>query len=201
VGSRFKGRTAQARSHRSRRLVFTGCLGLLQLRNGEAAKALDSFDREVSDAGISIYFREYRVNARVAAGYAHLAANDPPAASDAFRRALEVMPSNGRALLGLQQASVRGGQTADAASLASRGDESIMELTKAGRGAEAAMLSASVEVARGDVRSASEILERLLGAAPPGQFGWMIPIDPALAPLRGHASFQPVLALLSARAS
>ncbi len=177
-------------------------LGLLQLRRGEIAAALESFDREVNEGRrTSIYFREYRVNALIGTGYGHLAANDPPAAIGAFQRALEAMDSNGRALLGLQQACARSGRTADAESLGMRVEDGIAELAKSGRWAHAAMLRASVEVARGHFHAARSAIERLLEQAPPGQTGWIMPIDPALELSRNHSSFEPVLALLSARAS
>jgi hypothetical protein len=74
-------------------------------RQRDIAKALESFDRELNEARrTSIYCREYQSNALVGAGYAHLAADDP-AATDAFGRGLDLFPSNGRALVGLQQAS------------------------------------------------------------------------------------------------
>jgi DNA-binding winged helix-turn-helix (wHTH) protein/Flp pilus assembly protein TadD len=176
--------------------------GLLQFRAGAVGAALQSFARELDEARrTSIYFREYRVNALVATGFAYLAAEDPGRAVEAFSLALESFPNNGRALLGLQQASLRTGLTADAQRLGVRVEGSIAELTKGGRGGEAAAVSAALEVARGNFTSASEILERLLEHAPWGQTGWMLPVDPALAPLRGDASFERVLARLSARAS
>ena len=46
-----------------------------------------------------------------------------------------------------------------------------------------------------------EAERRLLEQAPPGQVGWMIPIDPALQALRHHANFAHVAKLLSTRAS
>jgi DNA-binding winged helix-turn-helix (wHTH) protein/Tfp pilus assembly protein PilF len=176
--------------------------GLLQLRHGEVAPALESFEREVTDARpTSIYFREYCVNALVGSGYAHLAAARHAAAMDAFHAALERMPSNGRALLGLQRALARRRRATDAASLAPRLATCIGELASAGRGAEAAMLRAGVEAARGNADAACDVLARLLEDAPLGQTGWMIPIDPALALLRGRPSFDAVLTLLSARAA
>lgn len=42
------------------------------------------------------------------------------------------------------------------------------------------MLRAAVEAARGNADAACDVLKRLLEDAPPGQTGWMTPIDPAL---------------------
>jgi hypothetical protein len=90
---------------------------------------------------------------------------------------------------------------ADARALESRVKNCLDELRDAGRLAEAALLGSAANVARGRVTEASDVLERLLKQAPPGQVGWMIPIDPALRELREHPSMEPVVALLSARAS
>ena len=79
--------------------------GLLQLREGAVGAALVAFAKELDEAReSSVYFREFRVNALLGAGYGHLSIGDAAGAADAFRMALESLPSNGRALLGLEQA-------------------------------------------------------------------------------------------------
>jgi hypothetical protein len=77
----------------------------------------------------------------------------------------------------------------------------VTELGAGGRIAEAAMVRAAALVARGDLDAAGLTLQRLLDAAPPGQVGWLIPIDPALAPLRGVAAFEKISARLASRAA
>jgi tetratricopeptide (TPR) repeat protein len=176
--------------------------GLLQLRSGDVAAAVASFDREINEGcQTSIYYREYRVNALLGKGYAHLAAGDAEVAAHAFQSVLGSMPTNARALLGLQRVADRRGRVSEAESLLARVHDSLAELTKGGRLVEAALVRASIDAARGADEHASEILQRLLKNAPPGQAGWSIPIDPAFAPLREAPCFARVLTSLSSRAS
>ena len=75
------------------------------------------------------------------------------------------------------------------------------KLTDSGRLAEAALLCAAIESARGDDEAACATLHRLLEQAPPGPVGWMIPIDPSLQSLRKHKDFARLASLLALRAS
>jgi cytochrome c-type biogenesis protein CcmH/NrfG len=123
--------------------------------------------------------------------HAYLFANDPSAARDAFQAALEIVPSNGRALLGLQTAHVRAGNHADAELLRPRLKAVLLELVNSSRRADAAMLS--LDVADGASANTSRTLAQLLELAPHGQAGWTIPIDGALTALRSDSSFEQVL--------
>jgi tetratricopeptide (TPR) repeat protein len=176
--------------------------GLLQLREGSIGGALVAFARELDEAReSSVYFREFRVNALIGAGYAHLAIDDAGGAVEAFRSALESLPSNGRALLGLERALSKTGFAAEATLLLRRVDRSIDELTQGGRRAEAVFVAAAKLTAQGQHEQAIQSLEQLLDRAPAGHTGWIIPLDPSLAPLRQHAAFERVLARLATRAS
>ena len=175
--------------------------GLLQLRAGDIGKALTSFTREMDSRATSIYYREFRVDALVGAGHAHLAANDAAGAADAFRQALHSHASNARALLGLHQALSRAGLGRESQLLLPRVEKSLAELVQGGRFGEAALIKAALETSRGHGGTAVGILEELLTKAPAGQTGWMIPIDPALAALREEPAFAALLARLAARAS
>jgi DNA-binding winged helix-turn-helix (wHTH) protein len=176
--------------------------GLLQLRAQAIGGALVAFAKELDEAReTSVYFREFRVNALIGAGYAHLAIDDAAGAVEAFRAALTSLPSNGRALLGLEQALSKTGFAAESTLLLPRIDAAIEELTRGGRLTEAAFVAAANLTARGRHEMAIQILEHLLDRAPAGHTGWIIPIDPSLAPLRQHAAFERVLSRLAARAS
>ena len=201
------GAAAQAReaSHEASLFPAVGLHwlhGLLLLRNGHVGPAITSFAHEIdqSQSG-QIYAREFRVNAQVAAGFAHLAAHDPAGATDAFRSALETLPRNGRALIGLYRALEQTSFAAEPPQLLPKIDGIVAELASGGRLAEAAIVSAASHVARGDVRTACSTLQRLLDDAPPGQAGWLIPIDPALATLRSSSGFEKIAAQLAARAA
>jgi DNA-binding winged helix-turn-helix (wHTH) protein len=176
--------------------------GLLLLRERQIGLAIESFAREMDELReAQIYAGEFRVNAQVAAGFAHLAARDASGAVDAFRMALETLPRNGRALIGLYTALQMTALAQEAQLLLPQIDLAIAELRAGHRRGEAALIQAAVQAARGDLDAACATLEQLLEAAPPGQVGWQIPIDPALAPLRGHATYPRILALLAARAA
>jgi DNA-binding winged helix-turn-helix (wHTH) protein len=176
--------------------------GLLLLRAGQIGPAILSFARELDQTSESrIYGVEFRVNAQVAAGFAHLAASDPAGATEAFRSALEILPRNGRALIGLYQALSQTSLAPDAPLLLARADSAILELGAGGRMAEAALIRAAAQAARGQLDAACGTLQQLLDAAPPGHIGWLIPIDPALAPLRAVPAFEKITARLASRAA
>jgi tetratricopeptide (TPR) repeat protein len=170
--------------------------GLLLLRDGQVARAIVSFAREIDglpDKGQD----DVRRDAQVGAGFAHLAAGDAAGAIDAFRLALETQPRHGRALIGLQYAFRQTSLAAEAELLTPQIDRAVAAET---RYDEAAQLAAAAKLIRGDRDGACETLMRLLMQAPPGLAGWTIPIDPALSALRQHREYQTMLALLASRA-
>ncbi len=176
--------------------------GLLLLRRAAIGDALRAFTREIDSARESnIYSAEFRLNAVVASGFAHLAARDADGALRAFRSALELHHANARALIGLTRALVSLDATDEATHVLRRTDQARNELVTGGRLAEATLVAAAAESASGRTDVAIQRLERLLDQAPPGQIGWQIPIDPALALLREHPAYDRLTARLAARAS
>jgi hypothetical protein len=141
------------------------------------------------------------VNAQVAAGFAHLGVRDAVGATEAFRSALETVPRNGRALIGLYQALLQTPLAPNASLLLPQIGRSINELIAGGRPSEAALVTAALQVARGDLNAAGATIQQLVESAPPGQTGWIIPIDPALAPLRSARGFEQIAAILARRAA
>ena len=202
-----KGATSQSRQAGATDSLFPAfglhwLSGLLQLRTRAIGGALVAFAKELDEAReTSVYFREFRVNALIGAGYAHLAIDDAGGATEAFRSALELLPTNGRALLGFEQALSRTGFAAESALLLPRINRAVEELRSGGRLTEAALVTAANLTAHQQHGTAIQILEELLARAPAGHTGWLIPIDPSLAPLREHAEFERVLARLATRAS
>jgi tetratricopeptide (TPR) repeat protein len=176
--------------------------GLLLLRFQQRGAALHALTREIdADSDARIYGAEFSVNALVAAGFAHLEADDATGAIEAFRWALERHPRNGRALVGLSRALAKTSAADEGRTLRLRIDAAIDELHRGGRTAEAALVHAAACAARGEFDVGCAVLQHLLDAAPPGQTGWLIPIDPALAPLRSHPGFAALLTRLAARAA
>jgi DNA-binding winged helix-turn-helix (wHTH) protein len=201
------GATAQSRQLGHDRSPFPAIglhwlRGLLLLRERQVGLAIESFAREMDELREpQIYAAEFRVNAQVSAGYAHLAAADATGAVDVFRMALETLPRNGRALVGLYAAFQKTSLAREARLLLPEIDQTVAELRAAQRLGEAALIAAAAQAACGEADRACELLEELLESAPPGQAGWQIPIDPALASLRGHRRYPQILALLAARAA
>jgi tetratricopeptide (TPR) repeat protein len=201
------GATAQSRQFAHEAAPFPSIglhwlRGLLLLRERQVGLAIESFAREMDELRDAlIYSGEFRVNAQVAAGFAHLSAGDASGALDVFRMALETLPRNGRALLGLYAAFQRTSLAHEAQSLLAQIDIAVAELRAGHRAGEAALVHAAAQAVRGDLDAACATLEQLLESAPPGQVGWQIPIDPALASIRGHAAYPRILALLAARAA
>jgi DNA-binding winged helix-turn-helix (wHTH) protein len=176
--------------------------GLLRMRDGAIGEAIAAFAREIDDAQSErVYAGEFRVNAQIAAGYAHLSVNDASGAAEAFRAALETLPRNGRALIGLYRALSRTSFAREAGELLTQVDHTVAELRQGGRPGEAALVAAAARAARGDLEGGCTLLRQLLDAAPDGLTGWLIPIDPALADLRQSPAFAAVLSRLAARAS
>lgn len=176
--------------------------GLLLLHERQVGLAIEAFAREIDELQeAQAYAREVRVHAQVAAGFAHLAARDATGAVDVFRMSLETVPWSGRALVGLYMAFQQTSLARDARSLLAQLDQTVVELSRTDHSGEAALIAAATEGARGNLDAGCAMLERMLLEAPPGHAGWLIPIDPALAPLRAHTRFAQVLALLAARAA
>jgi hypothetical protein len=148
-----------------------------------------------------IYAAEFRANAQVAMGFAHLAAGDPGSAADAFHVALETLPRHGRALVGLYEALCQVGRSQAAEPLLAQVDAVVEELAISQRPSEAALVKAAAEATRGDRDAACTTLQNLLEHAPPGHAGWLIPIDPALAAVRTHPQYPQLMGLLGARAT
>ena len=176
--------------------------GLVFLHRGAVGDALRAFGREI-DTGreTSVYYPEFRRNATIASGFAHLSANDGDGAVRAFREALEHQPTNGRALIGLHKALVQVGAVDEGGAVLRHVDATLAELMKGGRHAEAALIRAAAASATGRHDAALATLDMLLDQAPLGQVGWQLPIDPALADLRSEPGFERLLARVAARAS
>ena len=162
--------------------------GLILAARGDRTSALECMAEEIN-AGASghIYAREFIVNARVASGFIHLDANDRDAASAAFAEASR----HPKAIVGAYAIS------SDRAMV----ETAIAELAHSERHAEHAIVSAGAQIVRGELDSAIETLDRLLTQAPTGPAGWIVPIDPMLAAIRGHAAVSGLFSKLSARAA
>lgn len=176
--------------------------GLVLQARGATAEALACFEEEIQTrASGHIYAAEFAVNARVAVGFICLTQGDTDAASAAFRAALDEAPGHARATLGLAAALMRRGGASAGTGDAVATDNAVAALIAGGRTGEAALVAAGLDGMRGQTQRAMDHLSQLLRSAPAGRAGWIIPVDPMLADLRLARGYQPLLAILAARAA
>jgi DNA-binding winged helix-turn-helix (wHTH) protein/tetratricopeptide (TPR) repeat protein len=175
-------------------------LGLVRLARGDAAEAQREFHREIASGPNQLYAPEFAMNAHDGAGFAHLAAGDPHAATTEFESALTLFPEHARSLVGLGAAAIAAGDTAAAATALERSVSAIEGLRRGGRTAEAALAEAFQHAVQRRDEEAVSVLQTMLERADMPFTGWTIPVEPIFTPLRSTPSFQRLLAQLSDRA-
>ena len=162
--------------------------GLIHLARDDRQSALDAFERELTSEGDGhLYGRECCANTWYAIGALRLRQGDREAAAAAFREAVRRIPGHPLARLGLA------GAYASDAAVAGRHEH--------GASVDATIAHALVLARAGKHVEAAALVEQALAAAPPGNAGWVIPIEPLL-----HVSAQPdiwvaALARLRSRAA
>lgn len=166
---------------------FHWLLGMILAAKGDTTSALACFDEEIAAAPTHVYAREFAINARVAIGFMKLAEGKPDAAHDAFSAAQH----NGKSAVG-RYALDRNRTNVDL---------TIRELIQAGRPVEAELVRAGALLVEGSGDRAIENLDALLTTSPAGPAGWIIPIDPMLAGIRGLAGKTALFAKLASRAA
>jgi DNA-binding winged helix-turn-helix (wHTH) protein/Tfp pilus assembly protein PilF len=176
-------------------------VGLVRLAVGDPAGAQAAFERELHSKGSRLFAEEYAMAACDGLGYLRLSSGDPAGAIQMFTRALERVPDHARSLTALAAAYQAAGMPDQARETSARAQRVIDQLRKANRLSDAALATASLEVAAGRHGHAASTLRQMLNDAVPGPAGWTIPIEPWLTPLRGQSEFHRVLRLLAERAS
>jgi DNA-binding winged helix-turn-helix (wHTH) protein/Flp pilus assembly protein TadD len=161
--------------------------GLLLDSRGEDDDAVAMFEREIAlESRGQLYARECCANAWYAIGASRLRRGDRAGARAAFEQTIARVPRHPMAHTGLALSA--GATTSEALDAPS----SSMDV---------AVARAALRVAADDVSGAVAIVSAALAAAPPGNAGWLLPIEPLLDVGRAHDAWAPVLAALSARAS
>lgn len=175
--------------------------GLVRLAQGEGDDAESAFRGEIASGGTPMYAREFTIAGWDGLGFAALQRAKPLAAIDAFREALALYPSHARSQLGLVVALRAANRQKEAAAALTRARAAIDELCRGPRRTEAALMLACDHVVDERFGSATETLAHLFNAeGMPSFAGWIIPIEPILAPLRARPEFQPILDRLAVRA-
>jgi len=167
--------------------------GLILLERGDDAGALAAFDRELAleDCG-QLYARECAANAWYATGALRLQQGDRVEAAAAFARATERVPAHPLARVGL-------------AACGSNSPDFTPPLPLRTERPAAAVEGALVQAARltvdGDHDSAAQLLDAALTNAPPGNAGWLLPVEPLLRVSAHRDIWAHVLAQLRNRAA
>ena len=175
-------------------------LGLVSLASGDTREAQVEFEREIASGTWQLYGREFAMNAYDGAGFAHLDANEPGAAVEAFKKALELFPEHARSLVGLGAALKAAGDTPGADAAFNRATAAIEALRRGGRASEAMLAGAMLAAVCEDGDRVVDSLNALLDRPDMPFSGWTIPIEPLLARYRNTKDFQQIAARLADRA-
>ena len=162
--------------------------GLVHLARGDERGALDSLERELSfESSGHLYARECCANTWYAIGAIHRRRGRKTEAAAALQEALARVPKHPLAKLVLG--------AANPGAIAPRPD-----------GVEAPSFDAAIGhavhlVLAGDHASAARLLDHALAAAPSGNAGWLLPVEPLLNVSESPGVWAPTLARLRTRAA
>ena len=165
-------------------------LGLVVLARGDEEAALAEFERELAgESSWHLYARECCANTWYAIGSLRLRQQRAEEASSAFKQAIARVPDHGQSLMALVTTRIAAGA----------GPISV-EVPEGGP-VETQFLAAVALNAAGDAARAVQMIDRALAGAPPGNAGWLLPVEPLLNISRNPDVWAPVFARLRARAS
>lgn len=162
--------------------------GLFHLTRDQYDDALAAFARELALEPLAhLYARECSANTWYAIGACHRRRGDRSAAQAAFREAIARVPRHPLAHAGL---ALLGESIARPA--IDDGEVSVpMEVTFA---------RAAMSEAAGDTEKGPQLVLAALASSPPGNAGWLLPLEPLLHIARARARWTSVLARLRTRA-
>jgi DNA-binding winged helix-turn-helix (wHTH) protein len=161
--------------------------GLLYLARGDEGRALASLERELSfESSGHLYARECCANTWYAIGALHARTQRRTEAVTAFQEALARVPKHPLANLAL--GIMHAGESGPARAVAAPS-------------VEIAIGHAVGLAAAGDAANAARLVDHALAAAPPGNAGWIVPVEPLLNVAASPDVWAPVLARLRTRAA
>jgi DNA-binding winged helix-turn-helix (wHTH) protein len=162
--------------------------GLVYLARGDERRAFESLERELSfESSGHLYARECCANAWYAIGALHARKQRRTEAVAAFQQALARVPKHPLANLGL--GILKAGAPMPAA------------VGVTAPSFEAAVGQAAVLVMAGDPEDAMRLVEQALTVAPPGNAGWLLPVEPLLNVAATPGTWAPALTRLRTRAA
>lgn len=161
--------------------------GLLRNAAGDADGAVAAFDQELAlEPRGHLYSREAAANTWYAKGTCELNAGDRDAARAAFGEAVARVPSHPLAHAGL---AILDGQPLPVATEPDTPEP-----------VDGAIARAARLVHANDVSHAVPVVSSALAAAPAGNGGWLVPVEPLLRVGHAHDAWAPALAVLHLRA-
>jgi DNA-binding winged helix-turn-helix (wHTH) protein/Tfp pilus assembly protein PilF len=164
--------------------------GLVHLARGDEERAAAEFERELAfESTGHLYARECCANTWYAMGALRLRQGRPADAAEAFERALERVATHPLARLALAAVRRAGG----ALPSASEGGERLS--------VDAAICRAAAKVLCGDHDTGARLVEDALAAAPAGNAGWLLPVEPLLHVTAHADAWAPALERLRARSA
>jgi len=198
-----EGLAAQGRSQGGERYPAQGLhwlLGLVLLAQARPDEALEVFDTGLRALEPHrLYGREFIVHTQLGRGMALLRLDRVDEATVAFTEAMAPEPTHAPSRLGMACCLRARGESSRADAELRVAEEGLAVITRHGS-TQAAQVRAELAVARGRLDEAVEILDAMVGTAPPGFAGWTLGVDPFLRQLQSHQGFARVLGHLSRRA-
>jgi DNA-binding winged helix-turn-helix (wHTH) protein len=188
------GQEAQAQGPNARftAVALHWLLGLVLLARGDEDGALAEFEQELAaEASGHLYARECCSNTCYAIGALRLRRQEKSEAQQAFAQALERVP-NHRLVLAVMKA-----QTVAAVGTTTTVPLSLSEERPFDEHFGGAVAMSLL----GHAASAPRVIEVALASAPPGNAGWLIPVEPLLNVSANPEVWAPVLARLRTRAA
>jgi len=162
--------------------------GLVYLARGDEPRAFASLERELSfESSGHLYARECCANTWYAIGALHARRQRRTEAVSAFQEALARVSKHPLAKLGIGILGA-GAATPDLAGVSAASFD-------------AALGQAAVLVMAGDPEDAMRLVEHALTVAPPGNAGWLLPVEPLLNVASAPDTWAPALARLRSRAA
>lgn len=180
-------------------VAFHWLYGLLHLVRGAEDEAMAAFERELAlESRGHVYARECAANTWYAKGAVYLRHGNHDAARAAFGETLARVGRHPMAHAGLAILHGADGRAA-AARVVGPDDVAVSEAGGA-RPVEAAFARAALLRWAGDVPGAVGLVAAALRAAPSGNAGWLLPIEPLLGVASARDVWAPALAVLHLRA-